>query len=97
MTDQIFKRSDDVVRRQVAGEVILVPIRGNVADMQRLYSLDAVGDVVWEQLAAACTVETLLDVITDRFRVAREQAQVDLLRFLESLVEQHLVAPVESA
>ena len=93
MTDstQIFRQGPDVVHRRVAGESILVPIRGNVADMQCLYALDAVGECVWEHLDGTRSVADLAACVTARFDVDPDRALADLQPFLAELLEQGLV------
>ena len=87
-TSQKFKQGPSVVHRQVAGESILVPIRGNVVDMQCLYALDAVGKCVWDHLDGVRSVGELADGVVAAFDVALEQALADLQPFLAELLEQ---------
>jgi len=42
-----YRHSEDVVTRQIVGETLLVPIRGDLAGSQRLFALDAVGEFIW--------------------------------------------------
>jgi len=86
-----FKPSPNVVQRRVAGESILVPIRGNVADMQRLYALDAVGECVWDHLDGQHSVTDLADCVVAAFEVEPGQALADIQPFLSELLEQDLI------
>ena len=88
---QCFKQSPDVVHRRVAGESILVPIRGSVADMQHLYALDAVAEHAWSCLDGKTSVEGVAESIAELFEVDVNKAQPDLCAFLEQLLEQGLV------
>ena len=40
---RIYIREKDIISRDIAGETILVPIRGNLADMQCVFTLNPVG------------------------------------------------------
>jgi hypothetical protein len=40
--DKIYRRNDNFVFRQIEGETILVPIRGNVGDLDGSQDLDAI-------------------------------------------------------
>ncbi|NQU41234.1 MAG: PqqD family protein [Lentisphaerae bacterium] len=88
---QCFRQSPDVVYRRVAGESILVPIRGNVADMQRLYALDGVGEFAWQQLDGQRSVADVAAAIAQAFDVDQETALTDLVTFLDQLLEQGVV------
>ena len=46
--DAIFARNEEVVSRTIVDELILVPIRKDVADMETLYTLNEVGARVFE-------------------------------------------------
>ena len=41
-TGRRYRRQDDIVSRHIAGETILVPVTARLADMQRIYALNAV-------------------------------------------------------
>ena len=41
--DTIYQHSPDVVARQILGETLLVPIRGELADLQRIFALNPAG------------------------------------------------------
>jgi hypothetical protein len=88
---QKFARSGDVVHRHVAGEHILVPIRGNVADMQRLYALDAVAEFVWDSLDGERCVADVARAISKKFNVDEATAQKDVGLFLDDLFKHDLI------
>ena len=90
-TSQCFRPSSDLVHRRVAGAYILVPIRGNVADMQRLFALDGAGEFAWEKLDGVHSVSDIAGCITEVFDVDAEQALSDLTTFMADLLEQDLV------
>jgi len=84
-------RSKDVVQRSVAGESILVPIRGNVADMQRLYALDAVAECVWDCLDGERGLVDIAVVVAEKFDVDQETAEKDVGLFLDDLLKNELI------
>ncbi len=47
---QKFKKKEEIVSREIAGETILVPIKGKLADMQRIFALENVSEYIWQQL-----------------------------------------------
>lgn len=48
---RVYSRSQDVVRREVAGETVLVPVAASgAADLEYLYRLNPVGGAVWDAL-----------------------------------------------
>lgn len=90
--EKILKRRDQVVFREIAGELLLVPIRGDIADMQRIFALNRVAAHIWEQLDGNRTFDQLREGIVSRFDVGTEEAGRDLRHFIEALFEAGLLA-----
>ena len=88
---RIYSQAENIVSRDIAGETILVPIRGNVADMQHIFTLNSVGVFIWEQLDGNTKLEDILDSLLVDFEVNREQAEQDILDFIGQVVESNLV------
>jgi hypothetical protein len=86
----------DVVQREVAGEVFLVPIRGHLADLQELFVLNETGRWVWEHLEGACALDDLAKGLVAEFEVDETTARQDLEVFAENLVEAGLADSVAS-
>lgn len=61
--DSICLPSDDVVSREIEGELIIVPIASGIGDMEdELYTLNETGRAIWQRLDGK---RTLREVATD--------------------------------
>ncbi len=89
-----YRKNDDVVARQIAGETLLVPIRGELVGFQCVFALDGVGEYVWQQLDAGVSLETLVSRVVAQFDVGPEEAEVDIRDFVRELVAADLVVEV---
>ena len=89
-----FAQADNIVHRKIAGEELLVPIRGELADMQRIFTLNAVGGQVWKRLDGKLSLEKVAQAIFDRFDADREQVEEDVQAFVSHLVEAGLAVEV---
>jgi hypothetical protein len=87
----VLRRVEDVVQREVAGEVFLVPIRGRLADLQELFVLSETGRSLWERLDGSCTLDDLVTGLVSEFDVGEQEAVRDTEAFLEQLKEAGLV------
>ena len=83
---RVFKRSEDVVYRAIAGESLLIPIRAKLADLHDIFALNPAGDMIWSLLDGQRSLEDILDRILDRFEVGREEAREDLRSFIKQLL-----------
>ncbi len=92
--DGRFVRNRDVVARQIEGELIIVPVRRGVANMNSLYTLNPVGSVLWNFMADDHSVPEMVQRVCDEFEVSAAQASKDIQAFLDSMVEEKLVESV---
>ena len=89
-----FKKLDNIVTRKVAEETLLVPISGNLADMQRLFVLDLLGEFIWEQLDGRNDLNKISLKILAEFEVEKEIAEADLNEFINQLLDASLIEEV---
>ena len=82
---QIYRRNENFVFRRIEGETILVPIRGNVGDLDCIYSLNPVGALVWEHLDGSQDLDVIKNRIAAEYDVADDTAETDLLSFIEEM------------
>jgi hypothetical protein len=90
-SDQIFARSRSVVSRRVAGETLIVPIRGKVGDLASIYSFNETGSLIWQALESPKSLAELIDAVEAEYSVEREQAECDATLFLNDMLSVGLV------
>ena len=88
----IFKQAENIVSREIAGETILVPIRGKLADMQNIFTLNKVGAYIWEKLDGTRSLAEIIALLLSHFEVNQEQAEQDLLEFIDHVTATGLAA-----
>ena len=79
---QVFVRSRSVVSRVVAGETLIVPVRGKVGDLASIYSFNETGSLIWKLLDTPRTVGEVVGGVADEYQIDTEQVRQDVLRFL---------------
>jgi Coenzyme PQQ synthesis protein D (PqqD) len=94
LTNDRFIRNQDVVARQIEEELIIVPIRRGVGDMNSLYTLNSVGSVLWEFMAQEHSLTEMVARVCDEFEVTASQANSDIQAFLDSMLEEKLIQSV---
>jgi hypothetical protein len=83
----------------VAGETLIVPVRGKVGDLASIYSFNGTGTLIWQLLDTPRTLAELIDAVEHEYAVAHEKAQNDVKQFLADMLSVELVAaqPVDAA
>jgi hypothetical protein len=91
---KLFKRKEDIIHRKIAGESILVPIRGELADMSNIFFMNTVGEFIWEFLDGNMHLDDIINAIIDDFDVSRNKADTDANEFITDLQKAGLIEKV---
>ena len=94
MLKTIYNKKDDIVTRKVADEIILVPVCGELAAMQRIFTIDTVAEFIWNTLDGQKSLSDILTALTDSFDVETDVAEKDMYDFIQSLINAELVTEV---
>jgi hypothetical protein len=96
MMEETYIRSTAVVSRLIAGETLVVPVRGKVGDLASIYSFNDVGTTIWAALANPTSINTLREIIECEYEVSHERAAQDVENFLREMQSAELVMAVEA-
>ena len=88
---KVLRVVGEVVRREIAGETILVPIRGRAADMRRMYSLNPSAAFVWERLDGRRTLGDIVEELLAAFAADPAAAQADVESFVATALAEGLL------
>ncbi len=75
------------VAREVGGELVVVPLTGNIAHMNELFTFNATAKFLWEALEEGSTEESLVQALLDNYDVEEAVAKADVKKFLVRLEE----------
>lgn len=82
-----MKIKKELVKRDIAGDTILVPVGKTVYDSNGLFILNELGSFLWDRLETAENEEALLGAILEEYEVTEQTAKKDLRAFLDKLRE----------
>jgi len=93
--DAVYRPSDDLVVREIDGQLILVPIAAGIGDMEdELYALNETARAVWEKLDGASTLATVIDELACEFGAPADEVETDVIGLMGELVERRMVVSV---
>lgn len=75
----------ELIKREIAGDTILVPVGQTVLDSNGLFVLNELGAFIWELLPAAKDEAEICEAILREYEVTAEEASRDVAEFLENL------------
>lgn len=73
------------VAREVADELVIVPLTGNVAQMNELFTLNETAGFIWKNITENDSVASLTSKMTDAFEIDDATAQHDIEQFLKKM------------
>ena len=94
--DTCFVKEKELVTRDVAGEEIIVPIKGHVGDLEGVFTLNEVGATIWRLIDGQTTARELAEAVSNEYDVGAAEAEKDVVDFLRSLEDAGLIRPSEA-
>ena len=91
METRQYIRNETVVLRHVAGESLLIPVKGHLADLQNLFVLEGLGEMIWERLDGHRSLDGIAAEFATRYRRPHEEVAADCCEFVEALEKEGLV------
>lgn len=91
--DAAYGPSDDVVVREIEGEVIIVPLVSGIGDLEdELYTLNETGRAIWRKLDGRKTLRAVADELAGEFEAPAGTIEQDVLGLMEELARRKMIA-----
>lgn len=81
----------DLIKREIAGDTILVPVGTAVYDSNGLFVLNELASFIWDLLPGAENSEDILNAVLEEYEVEKEAAEKDIEEFLLKLQEMEII------
>lgn len=79
-------RKEDIVTADMDGETVMMNI-----ETGHYYNLGKMGSVIWEMIGETICVESLVLSLLEKYEVAREQCETEVLKFLNHMNQEGLL------
>ena len=88
-----MKRIKEYIKRNIAGEIVLVPAGQTAEDFNGMITLTESGDFIWEHLEEARDFNHLVELILEEYDIDKETAAQDASAFLMQLLQADMIQP----
>ena len=88
----IYRKNPDVVKRAIAGEVFLIPVKNRLADMRQVFVLHGPAEFIWDRLDGQQSTDQILHQLVEEYDVQPAQASGDLQELVRDLEKAGLAA-----
>ncbi len=79
--EKCFFKEDNCVTREIAGETIIVPIKGRVGDLDSIYTLNEVGTLIWQLIDGQKNIGQIVQSVRQTYDVESEEVTKEHCRF----------------
>lgn len=87
-----LKATDRVVGRAIADEFVIVPLAGQMSELNAVYVLNPVARSIWEKLQKHVSrFSNIVDALLEEYDVDRATLERDVTSFLHELIDTGLV------
>lgn len=86
-----MKLNQDLIRRNIAGEHILIPVGETAKDYNGIFVMSPVADRIWELLEQGKDTEELFPILLDEYDVDESTLKADLNEFITTLTNNGLL------
>ena len=92
----IYVASEDVVAREIEGELIIVPLAAGVGDMEdELYTLNETGRAVWDLLDGANSLHTVAKLLAQEYDAPVAEIEQDVLGIVRELLSRRMLVEID--
>ena len=84
--------SEDVVAREIEGELIIVPLAAGIGDLEdELYTLNETGKVLWARLDGKSTLRELARGLAEEYEAPPGEIEEDVRGLVAELVRRRML------
>lgn len=84
--------SENVVVREIQGELIIVPITSGIGDLEdEIFTLNETGRAIWNKLDGKKNLRDVVDSLLAEFETSREEIEKDVLGLIKELLKRKML------
>jgi hypothetical protein len=84
--------SEDVVAREIEGDMIIVPLVAGIGDADdELYTLNETGKAIWKKFDGQKSLEQISAEMTEQFSASPDEIKEDVLGFVAEMVKKRIL------
>lgn len=90
--DATYLPSEDIVVREIEGELIIVPLVSGIGDMEdELFTLNETGRAIWEKLDGTKTLRDIVGDLSSEYEASPGEIERDVIGLVEELLKRKII------
>ncbi|MCU0486454.1 MAG: PqqD family protein [Anaerolineales bacterium] len=95
--DAIYIPSEDIVAREIEGELIIVPLAAGIGDLEdELYTLNDTGRAIWSRLDGQTSLGQIAAALAAEFDAPPGEIERDVLGLVQELARRRILVEVNA-
>lgn len=95
--ESIYVPSDEVVAREIEGELIIVPLVSGIGDLEDdLFTLNETGKAIWDRLDGKNKVTDVITALSGEFEASGDEIEADIVGFMAELFKRRMIVEVKT-
>lgn len=93
--DAVYVPTENVVAREIEGEVIIVPLVAGIGDTDdELFTLNETGRAIWRKLDGMRSLKQVIEELSAEFDAAEGEIEADVVGIIGELAKRKMVSPL---
>lgn len=97
VTKTVIATNELVIARQIQDEHILVPMYASSDKVDSIFNLNRIGADIWKTLSGNTIVDDVIKEMADQYDADKGVIEVEVLEFLNELLEAGLIVVIDDA
>jgi len=92
--ERVYAPSDDVVVREIEGEIVIVPLGSGIGDVEdELYTLNETGREIWSRIDGSRPLAAVVDDLAAQYEAPAGLIQRDVVGICQELLARQMIVP----
>jgi len=93
--DGVYAPSEDIVAREIEGELIIVPLVAGIGDMEdELFTLSDTGRAIWSRLDGEKSLKKTVEELSQEFDGPPGEIEKDVKGLVEELLKRRMLVEI---
>ena len=93
--DATYVPSEDIVAREIEGELIIVPLVAGIGDMDdELFTLNETGRAIWDKLDGERSLKKVVKELSMEFEASEGEIEKDVMGLVQELLKRRIIIEI---
>lgn len=90
--NSVYGPSDEIVAREIEGEIIIVPLTSGIADFEdELFTLNETARAIWQKLDGEKTIASIISELKEQYEAPAGVIEEETLGLISELIKRRIL------